>query len=83
MPYKARFSRIFLKKEKRLPSEVKSRVVEALKETLVNPHVGVPLIGPLKGLWRVRVGKYRVIYEINKKENVVVFHDVDLRKRVY
>ena len=83
MPYKARFSRIFLKKEERLPSDVKPRVVEALREILMNPHVGVPLVGPLKGLWRVRIGKYRVIYEIDAKEQIVVFHDVDLRKRVY
>jgi len=83
MPYKARVSRIFLKKEERLPSDVKPRVVEALREILINPHVGVPLVGPLKGLWRVRIGKYRVIYEINEKEKLVVFHDVDLRKRVY
>jgi len=83
MPYKARFSRVFLKKEKKLPSDVEPRVVEALREILVNPYVGVPLVGSLKGLWRVRVGKYRLIYEIDEKERVVVFHDVDLRKRVY
>ena len=83
MPYKARFSRVFVRKEERLPSDVKSSVVEALREILVNPHVGVPLVGPLKGLWRVRIGKYRVIYEIDEKEKIVVFHDVDLRKRVY
>jgi mRNA-degrading endonuclease RelE of RelBE toxin-antitoxin system len=52
MPYKARFSRIFLKKEERLPSDIKSRSVEALREILMNPNVGVPLVGPLKGLWR-------------------------------
>lgn len=83
MPFKARFSRVFLKKEERLPDDVSPRVVEAIREIIVNPHVGVPLVGPLKGLWRVRIGKYRVIYEINEKEKVVVFHDVDLRKRVY
>jgi mRNA interferase RelE/StbE len=83
MPYKARFSRIFLKKEKRLPRDIRSRVVEALREILMNPHVGVPLVGPFKGLWRVRIGRYRVIYEIDEKEKIVVFHDVDLRKRVY
>ena len=83
MPYRARFSRIFLKKEERLPSDVKPRVMEALREILMNPHVGVPLIGPLRSLWRVRIGKYRVIYEIDEKEKIVVFHDVDLRKRVY
>ena len=83
MPFRARFSRTFLKKEEKLPSGVKPRVVEALREILVNPHVGVPLVGPLKGLWRVRIGRYRVLYEINEKEKIVVFHDVDLRKRVY
>lgn len=50
MPYKARFSRIFLKKKDKLPSEVKARLVEALRGVLLNPYVGVPLVGPLKGL---------------------------------
>ena len=57
MPYKARFSRIFVKKEENLPDNIKQRVIEALREILVNPYIGVPLVGPLKGLWRVRVGK--------------------------
>ena len=83
MPYKARFSRVFIKKEEKLANDVKSRVVEALREVLVNPHVGVPLVGPLRGLWRVRVGKYRLLYEVDEKQKMVVFHDIDLRKRVY
>ena len=83
MPFRARFSRTFLKKEERLPSDVRLRVVEALREMLMNPHIGVPLVGSLKGLWRVRIGRYRVLYEIDEKEKIVVFHDVDLRKRVY
>jgi len=58
-------------------------VGEALREILMNPHVGVPLVGPLKGLWRMRIGRYRVIYEISEKEKTVVFHDVDLRIKVY
>jgi mRNA interferase RelE/StbE len=49
----------------------------------VNPYIGIPLVGNLSGLWRVRVGKYRIIYEIDEKEKIVVFHDVDLRKRIY
>ena len=83
MPFKGRFSRTFLKKEERLPSSIKQRVVKTISEMLVNPYIGIPLVGPLKGLWRVRVGKYRIIYEINEKEKVIVFHDIDLRKRVY
>ncbi len=83
MPYKTRFSKIFLKKEEKLPSNNKPRIVGAIKEILMNPYTGIPLVGPLKGLWRVRIGKYRIIYEINEKEKIVVFHDIDLRKRVY
>jgi len=37
MPYKARFSRIFLKKEERLLGDVEPRVVEALGEIFMNP----------------------------------------------
>ena len=83
MPYIARFSRIFLKKQERLPSKTKSRIVEMIRETLIKPDNGIMLVSPLKGLWKVRVGKYRIIYEINEKEKIVVFHDIDLRKRVY
>ena len=68
MPYTARFSRIFLKKQERLQSETKSRIVEMIRETLIKPDNGVMLVGPLRGLWKVRVGKYRIIYEINEKE---------------
>jgi mRNA-degrading endonuclease RelE of RelBE toxin-antitoxin system len=49
MTYRARFSKTFLKKEKKLPSAVKSRIVETLKETLIKPCNGTMLIGPLKG----------------------------------
>ena len=67
MPYIARFSRIFLKKQERLPRETKSRIVEMVKEILIKPDNGIMLVGPLKGLWKARVGKYRIIYEINEK----------------
>jgi mRNA interferase RelE/StbE len=83
MPYTARFSKAFLKKEKRLPSEVKSRIVETLKETLMKPDNGTMLVGPLKGLWKVRVGKYRIVYEIDEQGKRVVFLDVELRVKVY
>ena len=62
---------------------VKSRIVETLKETLMKPGNGIMLVGPLKGLWKVRVGKYRIIYEIDEQEKRVIFLDGELRKKVY
>jgi mRNA interferase RelE/StbE len=83
MPYTAIFSKGFLKKEKQLPSDAKSRIVKMLRETLMKPDSGIMLVGPLKGLWKVRVGKYRIIYEIDEQQKRVIFYDVELRKKVY
>jgi mRNA interferase RelE/StbE len=66
-----------------LPNQAKSRIVKTLKETLMKPDSGIMLIGPLKGFWKVRVGKYRIIYEIDEQEKRVIFYDVELRKKVY
>jgi mRNA interferase RelE/StbE len=83
MPYNARFSKIFLKKQKRLPDNFKQRAIQTVKEILIRPQSGIMLVGPLKGLWKIRIGKYRILYEINEEEKVVIFHDIALRKKVY
>jgi len=66
-----------------MPKQINDRIAEAVKQILVDPHRGVALIGDLKGLWRHRVGDYRIIYEINEKEKLITFHFVKLRKKVY
>ena len=66
-----------------MSSDIKARMIEAVREILIKPDHGVMLVGPLKGLLRARVGKYRILYEIKEKEKIIVFHDVDLRKKVY
>lgn len=83
MTYKANFSKGFLKKHEKLPSDIKKRTIEIVKEILVRPYSGVMLVGPLKGLWKAKVGKYRLLYEISENEKTVIFHDVELRKKVY
>jgi len=83
MPYTARFSKIFLKKYSQLPSAVKSRLTELIRGILVNPYNATMLVGSLKGLWKVRAGKYRIVFEIDAYKKIVTFHDVDLRKKVY
>lgn len=44
---------------------------------------GKPLIGELSGYWRYRVGKYRVICEIKKKQLIIEIIKVDKRDKVY
>lgn len=44
---------------------------------------GKPLTGPLGGLWRYRVGDYRIICELQDKRLVVFVVTIDHRSEVY
>ena len=42
-----------------------------------------PLAGEMKGLYKLRVGAYRVVYSCNRVERIVVVHLVGHRRDVY
>lgn len=49
-----------------------------------NPRLhGKALQGELYGLWRYRVGKYRIIVKIQDDELVVLAIDIVIRGRIY
>lgn len=83
MSYKSIFTRSFTKEFDKLPRDVKERILEALEKVAETPYAGTKLRGKLEGLWRWRIGKYRIIYLIDEKEKAVVFLDVGLRKAIY
>ncbi len=59
------------------------KIVAKIKQLKINPKLGKPLIGNLSGLWRLRVNKYRIIYEIKNNELIVYVLQVGLRKNIY
>jgi len=81
--YRARFLKTFLRQEKKLNANTKERLIKAVKEILNNPYSGINLKGDLREYWKKRVGKYRIIYKISESEKIVIFFDVNLRKKVY
>jgi len=81
--YKAALTKNFLRELKKLPENVRKRVLTAVDELIRNPFLGVRLRGELKGKWRWRVGKYRIIYRIDQTSQLVIFLDVGLRKKIY
>ena len=83
MPYKAALTKNFLKGLKKLPEDVKNRVLRSIDEIIANPFLGVKLRGELEGYWRWRVGKYRIVYMVDRTKQLVVFLDVGLRKLIY
>ena len=60
----------------------KETILKAVRKKLtIDPEsYGKPLTGLLKGLWRLRVGDYRVVYRIIKSEIVVLVIKVGIRK---
>lgn len=58
-------------------------VVIALDDIKQNPGSGTPLRGELKGLFKYRVGSYRIIYRILKTILFIDVIDIGHRRDVY
>lgn len=69
----------------RLSTTAKERAVRAINErlTVAPESYGKPLRQNLSGYWSLRVGDYRVLYTIDKTENLVTIVHIDHRKDVY
>jgi mRNA interferase RelE/StbE len=69
----------------RLPEAAAGAIVEFMVSPLVeNPHrVGHQLQRELAGLWAARRGPYRVVYEIDDENDLVVVLRIDHRADVY
>ena len=58
------------------------RIHNAILSLKHNPYTGKKLKG-YDSLYRIRVGKFRVIYKIDEEEKVVYVVLIDKRSRVY
>lgn len=61
----------------------KVRIEKALERLAADPHGGQPLKGELKGIWSLRIGNYRLLYEIQKSIVVVDVLHAAHRREVY
>jgi len=59
------------------------RIVEAIDRLADEPTAGSALKGEFAGLRRLRVGSYRVVYEVIHNELVVLVVRVGHRREVY
>jgi mRNA interferase RelE/StbE len=82
--YKLVTARSFEKDLRKLPDDVLKRVVTKVKPLANEPFPeGVRKPEGEENLYRLRVGDFRVIYSVNKKEKVVDLIYVRNRKDVY
>lgn len=69
----------------RLDKPVGRRIAERINWLAANLDSIRPeaLTGDLIGLYKLRVGDYRVIYEVIRKEKTIVIHAVGHRREIY
>ena len=85
MTYEVEITPEGLRHLNRLPDKVRAAVVEAIFGSIAeNPRrAGKPLRGELEGLYSARRGEFRVIYEIEEADRVVLIHRAQHRRGVY
>jgi mRNA interferase RelE/StbE len=83
VPYSLKIKKSALKELQRLDKPARERLVAAIDQLAENPHVGKLLKGDFSGLRRLRVGAFRIIYEINEGEVLVLILRVAQRKNAY
>jgi mRNA interferase RelE/StbE len=69
---------------KRLAKSIQVRIAVRLRELAADPRpAGVAKLTDKENLWRVRVGEYRIVYEIDDGRAIVTVLRVAHRKDVY
>lgn len=82
--YRVLLERSAEKELSRLSTEIHDRVVTAIRELAKNPRPsGCRKLAGSKNDWRIRVGDYRVVYEIADTIRVVRVNRVRHRRHAY
>ncbi|OQX95637.1 hypothetical protein B6I21_04385 [candidate division KSB1 bacterium 4572_119] len=84
MAYQIKLKKSVLKDINKLPENTIDKILIIIEEKLSNnPRQGKALKGKYLGLWRIRFGVYRIIYEIKSTELVVLVVRISHRKDAY
>ncbi len=67
----------------RLPKKQRQNILAAIDTLLADPFLGKKLEGEYEGQYTLRVGTYRVLYEIHRKQVLVVVLTVGHRQGIY
>ncbi len=83
MSWKIEYNKEAVRNLEKIAKLEKNKIFKGIELLKENPDLGKQLVGPLKGLRSLRIGKYRVIY---KKENqiiAIIILAIGHRKDVY
>lgn len=84
--YSVKFTKSANKEFSQLSAAIKQKIIDAIELISTNPYSELLKVKKLKGapsLYRVRIGDYRVVYEVKKDVLVIVIIKIGHRKEVY
>ena len=81
--YKLRVSSKAEKEIKKITHSHQKPIILALKEIQDDPFLGKPLRRELTGKFSYRVGVYRIIYKVNKKDKIIDVLTTGHRATIY
>ncbi len=81
--YKIQLTGKAKKELKTIKLRYQTAIFLALEEIKEDPFLGKPLIRELTGKFSFRVGVYRIIYTINKKDKIVIVLNAGHRSIIY
>ena len=85
--YRVEIHREAVKEIRSLPSNIKDKVIEALKTLQRTPYphreYDLKKLSGLKDVYRIRIGKYRISYYVNDVEKRIIVLEVRDRGSAY
>ncbi|MGC2234796.1 MAG: type II toxin-antitoxin system RelE/ParE family toxin [Pyrinomonadaceae bacterium] len=83
MPYKIVLAKSAVKELENLPTKPHDKIIEHLRQLEENPRIFGAEKLTAREAYKLRVGNYRIIYEINDSRQEVKILMVEDRKQVY
>jgi len=84
MPFRIEWKKSTRKDLRKLPSGAMNKIIAEVEDLAENPFPhGVEKLGGSEHAYRIRIGDYRVIFEVVKELNLVEIQRVRHRKDVY
>jgi mRNA interferase RelE/StbE len=82
--HEVRFARSARKETERLPGKIADRVLSSIARLAQSPRpVGCQKLEGEDDFWRIRIGDYRVVYQIDAYSKTVYIRRVRHRRDVY
>lgn len=82
MTYEVLFSDLALKQLRKLDGEIKKRIIASLERIRIRPDAYIRKLVGDEG-YRLRVGDYRLILDVDKGKLIILVLGIGHRKNVY